>query len=187
MSALQLPNVKYPKWFRPIGWRSTSVPPCFLSVCSEGRWSNKANVWVYDPRNGADVSTLPCPPGHCEADRQCSAGRKPFDENPLCGECLDDHTQSLWSNVCVYCPRTNTGMAVALFAYTAVFVLIQYKLSQTTSGPNKVHAYFVATNIMVLGEYSTWLSFVGFLGGGAGVAGRADVCIFPWGEPVVAH
>jgi len=52
--------------------------------------------------------------GHCEADRECSYGRKPYEENPLCGECLDDFSASIWSDMCVYCPEPNVGMVVAL-------------------------------------------------------------------------
>jgi hypothetical protein len=93
--------------------------------------------------NGNGVAFYPCPPGHCLENDRCTAGRKPADVNPLCGECLDGYAE--WANQCVECTSTNWGFIFLAILLGLAYVAITFALSsrRDSTGSFKSFMYWV--------------------------------------------
>jgi Tyrosine-protein kinase ephrin type A/B receptor-like len=89
---------------------------------------------------------------------KCGPNRRPFDENPLCGQCLDGYYE--WNKECVLCESTRWDLMFLFFIASFFFVLAMHVTSQSTSGDMKIFMYFVQMSVLFVGadlDWATWL------------------------------
>lgn len=76
--------------------------PTSLGItCHDGLWHNPADVWVRVDPSDFTIKPYQCPTGRCLAQKQCALNRQPYETNVLCANCIAQHSEVLWSPVCV--------------------------------------------------------------------------------------
>jgi hypothetical protein len=97
-----------------------------------------------------ELVTFECLPNHCTRQGNCTEGRKPAAENPLCGECEDGLSQ--WNTTCEACSSVRGDIIFLLLVVCFALVVIFHRLSQSTAGEIKIFMYFTQTSLLLAGS-----------------------------------
>ncbi len=126
-----------------------------------------------------DLNAVPCPDGYCQTGATCGANRVPYENNPLCGKCLDGYSQ--WSDSCVECRSADIGLLIAFlamgFAGTCVLYVTSNSNKAQTDASLQIFMYFIATSRFMTGNVGTFLGWTGLFE--ASPQSSFSACVFP--------
>jgi predicted outer membrane repeat protein len=106
------------------------------------------------------ITTSACPGDRC-VQGNCTDNRKPVNENPLCGSCINDD-YSEWGGQCVYCKDSNIGYIFGVVALSIVWVLFLLRAAKgNSSSHTKIFSYFLATARFMLNDQLNWMQWLG--------------------------
>ena len=99
------------------------------------------DYWLSTNVESGAVQTFACPPNICLRGR-CGPNRKPFEENPLCGQCADGFYE--WGNECVQCQDgVDLGTVFLILIVSFICVVLYHFFSQRSSSELGIGLFFI--------------------------------------------
>ncbi len=145
----------------------------FYCDATSGDIVNLEGVWTtttVSPVSGdLEVVAVSCPKaGACRANKQCSQGRLPYEENILCGMCAPGYSEM--NGECTPCEEYHPDILFQQLVLMIFTVLLIHIISQRPSNPDdlkndrilppdatlKIFFFFAQTSDFIVGTHDKW-------------------------------